>query len=96
MNLTPFGETIASIIVASLITALGWLIQSQIKTNRELAKAITNAVMEWKVAIEMISQRDEKQKTVCELYRSQMGERCKWMDIEIREIKDKVEKITEK
>ena len=60
-----------------------------------MSKAITDAVMEFKVAMEMINQRDERQKTLCELYRNQMGERCRWMDSEIKEIKEKVDKLQE-
>ena len=92
MVLTSFGETIAGILITALLGALGWLIQSQISTNKTLSKAIADAVMEFKVAVETINQRDDKQKTLCDVYRNQMSERCRWMDSEIRELKEKIEK----
>ncbi len=91
MNLSPLAVGLIVAAFTALLVGLGWLITSQIQTNKSLSKGITDVVSEFKVAMSLIEERSNNQKTLCQLYRDQINSRQKDMNTELAGIKRKFE-----
>ena len=93
MTLTPFGQDVVVAAFVALLAGLGWLITSQISTNKSLSKGLTDAVTEFKVAMTMIEERNTNQKMFCQLYRSKIEEYHKDLGERLMKIEDKIESM---
>ena len=99
--MTEFSPLAAGLIVATfvaLLGGLGWLITSQIATNKSLSRGITDLskgvsdiVTEFKAAMAKLEERSENQKTLCQSYRAGIYGKQKDLEREIEKIQNKLE-----
>jgi hypothetical protein len=98
--MNPSSLTVGLIVTAfaAMLTGLGWLIGSQISTNKSLSKAITDlsnsiagVASEFRIAMTSIEEKNNTQKTLCQLYRNQIDNRSKGIEIRINKVERKVE-----
>lgn len=95
---SPLVTGLIITLVGTLIAGLGWLITSQIATNKGLLKAIIDLsdglnkiVVEFKGAIALIEERSTSQKMLCQEYRNRINDKQKSIDIELKKFETKVE-----
>ena len=81
MNLSPLTTGLIISAFAALLGGIGWLISSQVATNKSLSKGITDVVSEFKVAMSLIEERSNNQKTLCQLYRDQSNIKQKTLEL---------------
>jgi hypothetical protein len=98
MNLSPLAVGLIVAGFTALLAGLGWLIQSQISTNKGLSSAITDlsksiagVASDFKVAMTSIEERSNTQKTLCQLYRGQIDVRNKGIENRISKVEQKLE-----
>jgi predicted PurR-regulated permease PerM len=71
---------------------IGWIISTQIKTNKEFSQSLTrlsDALQELSKTIAVIEERDRSQKHTCQLYRQAIHEKIANMDKRITSSKYK-------
>lgn len=93
MNLSPLTVGLVITAFTALLAGLGWLIVSQVETNKSLAKSIHDAITEFKVAMSLLEERSNTQKTLCQFYRNQIDSRNKGIDIKIEKIENKLDHV---
>ena len=82
---------------AALLGGVGWIINSQNRTNQslsqgitDLSKGITEVVGEFKAAMSLIEERSQNQKTLCQMYRDTINNSHKDLKIQVGKIENKV------
>lgn len=87
-----FADLITATYSAFLVI-IGWLITSQIKTNKTLSKTITDVVMEMRQDRLISAQREESQQKICALHRADIDTLKKHVDLEIRKSRHELNTI---
>jgi len=93
MDFTPSGTDLVTAAFTAALMAIGWMVNSQTKTNKNLTQAIADLVVEFKLAMASIHERDETQKMTCEIHRNQTTDLKRRVDGELRKIKQDIETI---
>ena len=93
MDFTPSGTDLITAAFTAALMAIGWMVNSQTKTNKTLSQAIADAVIEFKLAMASVHERDETQKMACKIHRTQTTDLKRQVDGEIRKLKQDIETI---
>lgn len=93
MDLTPSGQDLITATFTAFLAVIGWLISAQIKTNKALSQTITDAILEFRLAIQLYDQREQNQKKSCAFHQAQTLEIKKHVDSELRKIHHEIEII---
>ena len=98
IELSPLATGLIITSFGTLIAGLGWLITSQINTNKGLLKAIIDLsdglnkmVVEFKGAMVLIEERSNSQKTLCQEYRNRINDKQKAIEIDLKKFENKIE-----
>ena len=95
MNLSPLAVGLIIATFTSFLGLIGWLFNAQISTNKrlsdaitELSKSITGISSELRVAMTSIEERSNNQRTLCQVYRSQIDIRNKGIESRIQKLEN--------
>ena len=91
--MTPLRENLLVALFTAGLAGVGWLLATQNQTNKELWKALTDAVTEFKVAIQMITEKDSQQKTLCQFHREQSAEKLKGITEDIEKLEGELKEL---
>jgi len=90
MDLSTSVPDLITATYTAFLAVVGWLIISQINTNKQLSKTITEAIIELRAAVSLFEAREKSQQQVCEFHRKQTDEIRKHMEGEIRKIRSEI------
>lgn len=93
MNLSPLAVGLIVAVVTALLAALGWLIVSQVQTNKSITRSINDIVTEFKVAMTRIEERSNTQNTLCQHYRSQIDNKNKEVLTRLDKIDNRIDNM---
>ena len=93
MYMTPLRENLLVAIFTAGLAGVGWLLTNQVNTNKSLWKALTDAVTEFRIAIQMITEKDNQQKTICQLHRERSQETSKALKSEIDRLENDIHEM---
>lgn len=93
MYMTPLRENLLVALFTAGLGLVGWLLVNQYQTNKSLWKALTNAIIEFKDAIQLITERDTQQKSICQMHREQSAEKMRALTAAIDKLEDDIKDI---
>ena len=96
MDFTPNGQDLITATFTGFLAVIGWLIISQINTNKALMQQINDVILDVRMAISLWDERDKNQHQTCGAHRTQTAEIRKHVDTEISKLRREIETIKNK